>query len=145
MTPGGFAIALHINFSAPQFLFQTFPQEWVEYYSDQGLQLHDPAVRWGFANNGFVRWRDLINDDPREVIAKARDHGLTYGMTISIFDNNSRSVCGFAHPDRDYLDAEVEEIEACLLKLHRATLGVTVLSQADIAALKKMSIRLSHS
>ncbi len=144
MTPGGFAIGLHIDFSGPQFLFQTFPQDWVEYYADQGLQLRDPAVHWGFANSGFVRWRDLVDDDPADVIGKAREHGLTYGMTLSIFEQESRTVGGFAHPDRDYLDAEIEDIQACLLKLHKATLGVTVLSKDDIVALKKMSIRLSH-
>ncbi len=145
MTPGGFAIGLHISFSGPTFLFQTFPQAWVDYYADQGLQLSDPAMHWSFANSGFIRWRDLVDDDPADVIGKARAHGLPYGMTISMLDGGSRTVGGFGHPDRDYLDAEISEIEAHLLELHRATQGLSVLSQDDMDALKKMSIRLSHS
>ena len=145
MTPGGFAIGLHISFTGPTFLFQTFPQEWVDYYADQGLQLRDPAVHWGFANTGAVRWRDLADNDPADVIGKARAHGLTYGMTLSVFDKQSRTVGGFAHPDREYLDAEIKELQRCLLALHRATIGLAILSKDDMAALTSMSVRLSHS
>ncbi len=144
ITPGGFAIGLHIDFSGPTFLFQTFPVEWVDYYADQGLQLKDPAMHWSFANTGFIRWHQLAENDPAGVIEKAAAHGMPYGMTISILDEQSRTVGGFGHADRDYLDAEIAEIEVHLLKLHRATIGLSVLSEADMAALKKMSIRLSR-
>ncbi|MDJ0628709.1 MAG: autoinducer binding domain-containing protein [Rhodobacter sp.] len=145
LTPGGFAIGLHISFSGPTFLFQTFPQDWVDYYAKEGLQLRDPAMHWSFANSGSIRWRDLTDDDPADVIGKAREHGLPYGMTISLLDQQSRTVGGFAHPERDYLDVEIDQIKAHLLDLHRATIGVSVLSADDMAALKRMSIRLSHS
>ncbi len=145
MTPGGFAFGMHLGFSGPAFLFQTFPPDWVEYYREQGLQLRDPAVHWGFHNTGFIRWRDLADDDPADVMGKAARHGLNYGTTISIVDSDSRSMGGFGRADRDYFDAEIADIQKCVLALHRATLGLSVLSQADMDALKKMSIRLSHT
>jgi len=145
MTPGGFAIGLHIGFSGPTFLFQTFPPAWVDYYADQGLQLKDPAVRWGFENTGAIRWRELTDQDPADVIGKARKYGLKNGVTLSIVDAQSRTVAGCARSDRDYLDFEIEQIHGKLLALHRATMGLSVLSEADMAALKRMSIRLSHT
>ena len=42
MTPGGFAIGLHISYNGPSFLFQTFPQAWIDYYASNGLHLTDP-------------------------------------------------------------------------------------------------------
>lgn len=145
MTPGGFALGLHIDFSGPTFLFQTFPHEWVEYYRETGLQLRDPAVHWAFANTGHIHWRELLDDDPADVIGKAKAAGLVYGVTICIVEQQSRSFGGFARADREYLDAEIADIEQCIRDLHKATFGLSVLSQEDMDALKKMSVRLSHS
>lgn len=145
MTPGGFALGMHIGFSGPTFLFQTFPHQWVETYRDQGLQLVDPAVRWGFQNTGAIRWRELDDDDPKDVMGKAREHGLKYGVTIALVDGGSRTVGGCARADRDYLDTEIDAITGKALALHRATAGLSVLNEKDMEALTRMSIRLSHA
>ena len=144
MTPGGFAIGLHVVFTGPAFLFQTFPQPWTEHYANRGLHLADPAVAWSLAHTGHVHWSALAADDPAGVIAAARAHGLRYGTTMAIFERDSRSVLGCARPDRDYLDAELDDIRARLSALHRLTLGRATLPPALEAALRKMSIRLSH-
>ena len=47
-SPAGFAIALHIRFTTPTYLFQTYPKRWLDHYSSAGLVVHDPVVRWGF-------------------------------------------------------------------------------------------------
>lgn len=144
LTPGGFAMGMHLGYSGPAFLFQTFPQAWVDYYSEQGLQLRDPAVFWGFHNTGFMRWTDFADEDPADVMGKAASHGLTYGATISMVEKDSRSMGGFGRGDRDYLDAEIRAIQDTVLKLHRATHGLSTLSEDDMAALKTMSVRLSR-
>jgi len=144
MVPGGFAIGLHIDLTGPSFLFQTFPQEWVDLYANQGLQLRDPAMHWAFANTGSIRWHDLKENDPADVIGKAAAHGMPYGATVSILHMNSRTVAGLGRADRDYLDVELDEITRKLITLHEETLRVTQLSAPDLAALKKMSVRLSH-
>ncbi len=144
LTPSGFAIGLHIDLTGPSFLFQTFPAEWVDYYANQGLQLRDPAMHWSFSNTGSIRWRDLTDNDPADVISKAADHGMPYGATISILQQQSRTVAGMGRADRDYLDAELSEITKRLETLHDATRNVTKLSPDDLEALKKMSVRLSH-
>ena len=144
MSPGGFAIALHIKYNAPTFLFQTFPEKWVEHYSKHGLVIRDPAVHWAFSNTGFIRWRDLAADDVTGVMEQARLYGLAYGFTASIHNDNARTLAGFARDDRDYLDAEIADIMDRLETLDVLTAGVEVLSKRGTDALQSMSIRLTH-
>lgn len=145
ITPGGFAIGLHISYNGPKFLFQTFPIDWITHYTENGLHLQDPAVAWSFAETGYVRWRDLAANDPAGVISKAAEFGLPYGATLSIEENGSRSVLGCGRTDREYLDAELDDITAKLVELHNLTLTVQKISKRDVEALTKMSIRMSHS
>jgi len=144
-SPAGFAIALHITFTTPRFLFQSYPTKWVDYYTAHGLVLHDPAVRWGFENTGWIRWRDQEDDDYHGVIEQIRRHGMTHGFSAATFSGKSRTIAAFSRADRDFLDFEIDEIMRCLSVLHRETLKLQALSSADIAALKKMSIRLTHA
>lgn len=143
-SPAGFAIALHIKFSSPTFLFQTYPTRWIEIYTSRGLVLNDPTVRWGFENAGTIRWRDLASEDTAGVLQKAKDFGLTHGFTAALVSQGSRTVASFARTDRDFLDAEVSDLVANLSALHDETLGLNELTQADQNALRKMSIRLTH-
>nr|WP_256372977.1 autoinducer binding domain-containing protein [Pseudoruegeria sp. HB172150] len=144
MCPLGFAIALHIKYNAPTFLFQTFPENWMENYSRNGLVIRDPAVRWSFENTGFIRWRDLALDDPSGVMEQSRLFGLTYGFTYSIHNDTSRTLAGFARADRDYLDVEIQDIAAKLHELDVVTAGIQALSRTDTDALQEMSIRMTH-
>ena len=146
MSPGGFAIALHIKYNTPTFMFQTFPERWVEHYSKHGLVIKDPAVHWAFSNTGFIRWRDLVEDnpDPFSVMEQSRRYGLAYGFTASNHNGQMRTLGGFARSDRDYLDAEIADIRNRLERLDRQTLHLDALSDQDTAALQKMSIRLTH-
>jgi LuxR family transcriptional regulator len=145
MSPAGFATALHIKYTTPTLLFQTYPTKWVEHYTSKGLVMYDPAVRWGFENTGAIRWRDQLDDDPYGVIQEAKKYGMTHGVTLAVFNQNSRTVAAFSRSDRDFLDIEIDEISQKLDKLHAATFGVNKLSDADMAALKKMAIRLTHA
>lgn len=142
--PAGFAIALHIQFTAPRYLFQAYPRDWMETYSREGLVLQDPTVRWGFAHTGTVRWSDLAADDPAGVMARAAAHGLAYGFTVAIDSEGSRSVASFARSDREFTDAEIAEVARLLGALHAETLAAETLSPADHEALKRMSVLLTH-
>ena len=145
MSPGGFAIALHIKYNAPTFLFQTFPEKWVKHYSKHGLVIRDPAVHWAFSNTGFIRWRELTANDNTGVMEQARLYGLTYGFTASIHNDHSRTLGGFARSDRDYLDVEIDEISDRLEDLDVLTAGIEMLSSKDTDALQEMSIRLTRN
>lgn len=145
LCPLGFALALHIKYNAPTFLFQSFPEKWANHYSRQGFVIKDPAVRWAFENTGQIRWRDLAQNDRTGVMEQSALFGLKYGFTSSIHNDNSRTLAGFARSDRDYLDVEMDEISARLVTLDTITAGIDVLSAHDREALKELSIRMTHS
>jgi LuxR family transcriptional regulator len=143
-SPAGFAIALHIRFTTPTYLFQTYPKRWMDYYSAAGLVVNDPTVRWGFHNIGHIRWADLEAVDEAGVLEKAKDFGIMNGVTIALVLSESRSIASFARADRDYDDLEIVEIEEALARLHQVTLGLGELSSGDRKALKELSVRLTH-
>jgi LuxR family transcriptional regulator len=143
-SPAGCAIGLHVRFSAPLYMFQSYTKRWMEHYSSRGLALHDPTIRWGMSNLGFIRWRDLEAMDTHGVLEEAKDFGIICGVTMAVLIGESRSIASFARSDRDYEDEEIEELRQILEALHRATLDVETLTEADRAALKDLSIRLTH-
>ena len=143
-SPAGFAIALHVRFTRPTYLFQTYAQPWMAHYSAAGLVMHDPVVRWGLQNVGRLRWSDLASIDDSHVFEQARDHGLMNGAAFAIVIAESRSIAACARADRDFTDEEMEAIEDRLIRLHRATLGLERLGARDQRALTELSIRLTH-
>ena len=143
-SPAGFAIALHVRFTAPKYLFQSYAKDWLDTYSREGLVLHDPTVRWGFTNIGAIRWSELAVDDEHGVLARAAQHGLHYGVCVATVERGSRSMASFSRSDRDLTDAEIEALRAGLSELHDLTESVEALSPSVHMTLKQMSIYLTH-
>ena len=143
-SPAGFAIALHIRFTTPTYLFQTYPKDWMDYYSAAGLVMHDPTVHWGFHNLGYISWTELEKIDPQGVLEKARGFGIMNGVAIAVLLERSRSIASFARADREYEEAEMQELEDLLARLHHATLHLGPLSASDQQALTELSIKLTH-
>lgn len=142
--PAGFAMAFHIRFTTPKFLFQTYSPKWREEYSKQGLVLQDPTVRWGFANTGKIDWRDLVKSDEAGVLKKASAHGLAHGFTFSLSPNDSKTITSFARGDRAFSPGEISEICAIVTELHDYTAGIDEFSSAELAQLKQMSVDFTH-
>lgn len=143
-SPSGLAIALHIKFTAPQFLFQSYPKSWRNHYSSKGLVAHDPTVRWAMGNRGRIRWSDLEGIDTAGVLEQARSFGLLNGVTIAVVDKASRSIASFARADREFHEAEVDRLEETFAQLHLATAEAERLDELDEQALRELSIRLTH-
>lgn len=144
LCPAGYAIALHIKFTTPTFLFQTYAQDWMDYYSQNGLVLHDPTVRWGFDNTGTRLWKDLEAEDEHGVLKKARKHGLKHGFVAAHVGHGTRSVASFARSDRDFEEAEISNICEMFIMLHDETVDTEQLSAKEREALKQLSITLTH-
>ena len=143
-SPSGCAIALHITFTAPKFMIQTYSKRWLDFYNAKGLLLNDPVVRWGFQNNGFARWSELEAIDPDGVMEHAKDFGLMNGVAMSVVSSKSRSIAGFARADRDYTDHEIGELTELLGRLHTETEDMNPENAADAQALADLSNRLTH-
>lgn len=143
-SPAGFAVALHIRYQSPAYLFQTYPVAWLQEYSRDGLLMHDPTVAWALTQRGAVLWADLEDRDPAGVIARARGHGLLHGFTIGLEREGSLSMAGFARADRPFAPAELRGIGALVDRLHDATAQVAPLSPETREALRRLSVAFTQ-
>lgn len=142
MAPSGYALGFHIQYTTTKFMFQTYPKDWLDYYSQNGLVMSDPIVAWCFENTGYTRWSDL--DDPAGVLVKAADYGLKYGVVCAIEIGGTRSMAGFARSDREFADEEITKLTDSFKDLHNNTADQAKLSPETIQQLKKMSILVTH-
>ncbi len=139
LAPGGHYIALRVGFAFPLEEVNALPHDWVEHYTRHRYMLHDPVIRWIYTNVGAVRWSDIRLDDPQDVMRKARQFGLNFGVAICVFDGNPeghRSFGSFARADREYEESEIRLLVAYLTRLHRAKAPPTNLTQAELQALQ---------
>jgi LuxR family transcriptional regulator, quorum-sensing system regulator SdiA len=144
LAPTGFAIALHVKLVTPTYLFQTYPKEWIDYYSQNGLVMRDPTVHWAFDNIGTIRWAELSHLDADGIIGKASTHGMRYGVTVAAEAGGSRSLASFTRGDRDYEAAEMDILAHEVGRLHEMTASAQSLSAATRDALTAMSIQFTH-
>lgn len=142
LAPAGYAVAFHIRYSAPTFLLQTYPKNWIAYYSLHALVMADPTVAWGFANEGTCRWSDLT-DDPSRVMERAAEHGLKYGVVCAIDSEDSRSFGSFARSDREFTDAEIAALADGVAYMHSATRKMDTLPAESLEMLGNMSVNYS--
>ncbi len=144
LCPAGFAVALHVRFTTPRFLFQTYARDWMQHYSERGMVLDDPTVKWGLQNEGRIDWSDLEEQDAKGVLAQARTHGLCFGFTASVVRHESRSVGSFARGDRAFTEAETEELLGMFQRLHTETAVGTEHEASLSDVLKSLSVELTH-
>jgi len=145
--PVGFAIALHVRFASPTYLFQAYHPQWIALYSKEGLVLQDPTVRWGLSQTGTIRWEDLpiADEGAARVMQMAHDHGLTFGFTVSFGAADSRSVASFARSDRAATAEEIAQAEQDVIALHDVTTDGPHLGPELRDLLRDMSIDLTRN
>lgn len=137
--PAGYYIALRIGFAFPAQEHNALPARWVDRYTARGFMLYDPVIRWLYENTGTARWSEVGNDDPRGVMAEAREFGLNYGVAICCLDDDKdgqRSFGSFARSDREFDDDEIRILSVRLEQLHRARRPPTNLTMAELEALR---------
>ena len=118
----GYALAVHIRYTRPTILYQTYSTEWADHYSEKGYMLSDPVVLWGLTNTGWVEWASLQGNDQVGVIADAVAHGLLNGWTYSVGPAASRTIAGLTR-SVPFTAAERAEMAALVDKLHAVTEG----------------------
>lgn len=136
----GYALAIHIRFTRPSLLYQTYSQEWNEYYSQNGLMLYDPVVRWGLENTGLVRWDALLEDDPHQVLAKSREFGLRNGVTFAVGPASSRTISGFTRSGDPFDEEDLDVLSGLVDDIHSLTEGIEDLSEEEVAKLREIDL-----
>ena len=136
LAPRGYSVGLHIRFTAPLMMFQTYEKAWLDHYTAHGFVLRDPMVAWGFSSTGSCRWDNPGLPDPFHLFAEARRFGLNYGVTISCGPIKSRTIASFSHGERNFTDAEVGRLADIVHALHEMTEPPEELTSAQVEALK---------
>lgn len=140
IAPVGFYIALHVGFSFPKEEINRLPADWVEFYTINGLGVHDPVMRWFYGSAGIIRWSEIGLPDQREVMAAAKRHGLLHGAAATVPGiNGRRSYANFFRYDRPFHDVELATLLQILTSLHNGNTEDVVLTPAEIEALRMQS------
>lgn len=135
----GYALAVHIRYTRPTLLYQTYAQDWGDHYSEKGYMLSDPTVHWGLANVGAVDWTDLVDQDSEGVIADARNHGLINGWTYAVGPALSRSL-GSMTRSAPFTAAERARCCAIIDEIHNLTDGFDSLPTAQQERLRNLPV-----
>ena len=64
LAPAGYYVALRVGYSFPEEEMNCLNQDWIEEYTQRGLFVHDPSMRWIYGNQGAIRWSELTLPDP---------------------------------------------------------------------------------
>lgn len=145
----GYYIALRVGFAFPLEEVNALPAPWVDHYTTHRFMLHDPVIRWIYANTGAISWSAIDLPDPMRVLDQAQTFGLRYGVAVACFDGNregQRSFGTFARSDREFEREEIDALHAYVVKLHHAKAPPTNLTKAELEALKmvKEGLRLKQ-
>lgn len=67
-----------------------YPDEWFKSYFEEGMQRHDPVVRYCMQNTSAIRWRQLVDLEQyvdavgEKIMSRASESGLCDGLSIPI-------------------------------------------------------------
>ena len=136
LAPAGYFVGLHIRFAAPLMQFQTYAQEWADFYSQNGYALRDPTIAWGFSTTGAIRWSMMPIPDPFGIMADAARYGLVNGIVVSCGPLKSRTIACCAHDMREFTNDEIEAISTLVRRLHDITEPPESLTKAQQEALR---------
>ncbi|MEM0936200.1 MAG: autoinducer binding domain-containing protein [Pseudomonadota bacterium] len=132
----GFYIAFRLEFLLPEFEHNTLPLPWVHRYTQQGLLMLDPVMRWIYTNTGAIRWSEIPIPDSDGVLELAQGYGLNYGAAISLRDAEDPSVRSFGNFCRGDRELECREIEELTQKLELLFADLTAPSDVTEAELE---------
>lgn len=138
LAPAGYYLALRIGFAFPAEETNALPRGWVRHYTERGLLLNDPVLRWAYANTGVIRWSDLQASDPHGLIDQAAQFGLHHGVSVCCVDaqrGGQRSYGSFLRADRAFTDVEIRLLHRLFEALHAARLPPSNLTSAELEAL----------
>ncbi|TQS73501.1 LuxR family transcriptional regulator [Rhodobacteraceae bacterium] len=136
IAPGGYHLGLHVRQAMPMVCRSTYPDHWLKVYNAQSYLLCDPVVIWSLQQTGVIRWRDVGQPDPLNVMGHAWTHGLRYGAVASCGPVSSRSIIGISRPDREFYDTELDRLGEVAQALHQACVPAETLTNAQCDALR---------
>ena len=144
LAPAGFAAAFHVDFVAPRYLFQTYGDAWMAHYSEKGLVRKDPAVRWGYQNDGIAAWPEVSGLDTEGVFDAAAEHGMAHWSVMATSEGGSKSIGAFSRSDKAFDPAEEAALFETFKVLHHLTRQGLDIDPEFGAVLSALSVKLTH-
>lgn len=139
LAPAGCYVGLRVGFSYPAEELNRLPERWIEHYTQRGLVVHDPVMKWVYGNTGVTCWERIGVEDPRGVLRDARRFGMHHGAVASVVcpgEQGRRSYGNFARADRPFKAFEMRELLTIITQLHKAGAPPRKLTQAETQALR---------
>jgi len=140
----GFAVALHVEYTTPTFLFQDYPQDWINLYSEKGFLMSDPTVKWAFDNQGTMPWSAHADQDDAGIFKLAATYGLNFGLTCGVAGDTTLSIGNFARSDREFNAEETADLLRVTQDLHAQSADLKPFSGADLDEFERLKIHLSQ-
>jgi len=100
LATNGYYLALRVGFAFPLEEVNELPAPWVDHYTKHRFMLHDPVIRWIYANTGAIAWSGIDLPDPMRVLDQAQTFGLRYGVAVACFDGNREGQRSFGESDK---------------------------------------------
>lgn len=145
IAPKGYFFALHLRFALPLIAIQTYPQAWIDRYTEQAYVFRDPIIAWGFSTAGTTRWSDLTIPDPFDIMGQARSFGMVYGLAVSVGPMRSRTIASASRDDREFTDDEIGQFAEVIENLHAITEPPDALTEAQLEALRRIAAGDRHA
>ena len=142
--PGGHAMALHVDFTTPRYLLQSYSKEWAAHYAAHGLVMKDPAVRWGLRHDGIAEHDLLVEKDEHGVFEQAKAFGLNHWAVVATSAQDSKSIGAFARAQEPFSDEDRLEARDLFEQLHELTALAQDEDPALDAHLRQLSVRQTH-
>lgn len=134
----GYLLAVHIRYTRPSLMYRTYPQAWIDTYSERGFMMSDPVVHWGLAHTGVALWSELAAQDPEGVVAAAAEYGLHNGWTYAVGAATARTIASMTKSGADFTDSQRAELMALVDQLHALTADFDNLPAATQEALRAL-------
>jgi len=141
IAPAGQYLALRIRLASPIAVVNDLPCTWVEHYTCMGFLLDDPVMCWAYTQEGVTRWSEIRMPDPKGVLAAAREHGLSFGVCVSLLDRSlqgGRSLGLFLRSDREFTDMEMVLLQLHVNACHEALTLPRELTPCELDVLRLM-------
>lgn len=139
LATAGYFLGLRIRGSVPLLAFHTYPQAWIDEYTEGGYVLRDPVTAWAMTVGGSIRWDSPRLPDPFGIFRKARAHGLRHGVSIAHGPISSLTICSAARSDRAFSDEEIDAIRDIVVALHDRVALPQALTGAQKAILEALA------
>jgi LuxR family transcriptional regulator, quorum-sensing system regulator SdiA len=139
IAPAGYYFGLRVRYAFPATETNELSQAWIDIYARSRFFLVDPALRWSFDNIGAARWSELADNDPAGMISLSARYGMRFGA-VAAFNEQSgvRSYGVFFRDDREYDDAELEQLASFIEDEHKALAPRAPLTAAEMEVLRSI-------